>query len=53
MRLDLDCIRDILLTIEENTGYNEHITLSERNIITYDLLKEYDSKKVMYHIIQK
>lgn len=52
MRLDLDCIRDILLTIEENTGYNEHITLSERNIITYDLLKEYDSKKVMYHIIQ-
>ena len=51
MKLDIDCVRDILLTVEEYTGYNEYITVSEMNI-KYDLLKKYDSKKVMYHIIQ-
>lgn len=51
MKLDIDCVRDILLTVEENTGYNEYMTVSEMSI-NYDLLKKYDSDKVMYHIIQ-
>ncbi len=51
MKLDIDCVRDILLTVEENTGYNEYMTVSEMSI-NYDLLKKYDSNKVMYHIIQ-
>ncbi len=51
MKLDLDCIRDILLTVEENTGYNEGMIVSEASC-KYDLLKKYDSNKVMYHIIQ-
>lgn len=28
MKLDLDCVRDILLTVEENTGYQKYITYS-------------------------
>ena len=51
MKLDIDCVRDILLTVEENTGYNEYMTVSEMSI-NYDLLKKYDGNKVMYHIIQ-
>lgn len=51
MKLDIDCLRDILLTVEENTGYNEYMTVSEMSI-NYDLLKKYDGNKVMYHIIQ-
>lgn len=51
MKLDLDCIRDILLTVEENTGYNKNMIISEMRM-DYDLLREYDSNKVMYHVIQ-
>ena len=51
MKLDIDCLRDILLTVEENTGYHEYMTVSEMSI-NYDLLKKYDGNKVMYHIIQ-
>lgn len=51
MKLDLDCIRDILLTVEENTGYNEYMTVSETSM-EYSLLKKYDNKQIMYHIIQ-
>lgn len=51
MKLDPDCIRDILLTVEENTGYNKEIRIGEDSI-NYELLKKYDNDKVMYHIIQ-
>ena len=51
MKLDLDCIRDILLTVEENTGYNEYMTVSETSM-EYSLLKKHDNKQIMYHIIQ-
>jgi len=51
MKLDLDCIRDILLTVEENTGYNKYITVN-KTTNTYELLNKYDGEKVMYHVIQ-
>ena len=51
MKLDLDCVRDILLIVEENTNYNEFMTVSEETN-RYELLNKYDNKKVMYHIIQ-
>ena len=51
MRLDLDCIRDILLTVEENTGYNKFMVINKMSN-EYELLNKYDGDKVMYHIIQ-
>lgn len=51
MKLDLDCVRDILLTVEENTGYQKYITYSI-NTKQYESLQKYENKKVMYHILQ-
>ena len=51
MKLDPDCIRDILLTVEEYTGYNKEMRVSEDSI-KYELLQKYESEKVMYHILQ-
>lgn len=51
MKLDLDCVRDILLTVEENTGYQKYITYSI-NTKQYGNLQKYGNEKVMYHILQ-
>ena len=51
MKLDLDCIRDVLLTVEENTGYNKYMHINDMSN-KYELLNKYDGDKVMYHIIQ-
>lgn len=51
MKLDLDCVRDILLTVEENTGYQKYITYSI-NTKQYESLQKYENEKVMYHILQ-
>ena len=52
MKLDLDCVRDILLTVEENTGYNKFMDFNEMSNNKYELLNKYDNDKVMYHIMQ-
>lgn len=51
MKLDLDCIRDILLTVEDNTGYQEYLTYNSEQE-EFELLKKYDGDKIMYHILQ-
>ena len=50
MRLDPDCVRDILLTAEENTGFRKHMMF--RRSSTYPLLAKYEFGTVMYHLVQ-
>ena len=51
MRLNPDCIRDILLATEGNTGYREELQLS-RNEPLPEQLQKYDFKTVAYHVNQ-
>ena len=51
MRLNPDCIRDILLVAEENTGYREEWTLSRDKSLP-EQLQKYDFKTVAYHANQ-
>lgn len=51
MRLNPDCIRDILLYVEENTGYMRYIPVS-RSIHNFDIVLEnnYEPDEILYHI---
>ena len=51
MKLDPDCVRDVLLATEENTGYREELQLS-RNEPLPNQLQKYDFKTVAYHANQ-
>lgn len=51
MKLDLDCIRDILLTVEEEIGYEKYMTYNPEQK-NFKLLNDYEGNKVMYHILQ-
>lgn len=51
MKLNIDCIRDILLTIEEETGYEKYMTYNP-NQQNYKLLNNYEGNEIMYHILQ-
>lgn len=48
MKLNPDCIRDILLTVEENTGYETNMRYPE----DYPLLSSYSQEEIFYHIKQ-
>ncbi|MBV1817304.1 DUF2513 domain-containing protein [Bacteroidales bacterium MSK.15.36] len=50
MKLNPDCIRDILLTVEENTSYGKFMSYDTDT--EYERLKTYSDKEVMYHIKQ-
>lgn len=50
MRLNPDCIRDILLTVEENTGYGTSMHYDDDT--SYEYLESYTHDEVMYHIRQ-
>lgn len=50
MRLNPDCIRDILLTVEENTDFSTYMRFNEGT--DYPLLKKYSTDEVFYHIKQ-
>ena len=50
MKLNPDCIRDILLTIEDNTGFGKYMSYNLNS--TYDLLQKYTFDEVRYHIDQ-
>lgn len=50
MRLNPDCIRDILLTAEEHTGYGKFMDYNLES--EYERLKQYCHEEVMYHIKQ-
>lgn len=50
MKLNPDCIRDILITIEDNTGFSKYMDYNLNS--TYDLLQKYTFDEVRYHINQ-
>lgn len=51
MKLNPDCIRDILLTIEDNTGYGDEFSYP-REKTNYPLLAKYSENEVRYHLDQ-
>ena len=50
MKLNPDCIRDILLYVELNSDLRHFISISPSNLPTE--LEKYSSDEVMYHIKQ-
>lgn len=53
MRFNSDCVRDILLTIENNTpGINSSVVITRENYIKYELLAKYDYDEIAYHLQQ-
>jgi len=50
MKLNPDCVRDILLTVEENTGYNKEMVYASPG--QFSKLSKYDHDEIMYHLWQ-
>lgn len=50
MKLNPDCIRDILITVENHTGYYEPMTYNENT--KYEELSKYSHEEIMYHFLQ-
>ncbi len=51
MKLDPNCVRDILIAVEENTGYNVQF-IYPTQLDKAPILSKYDSDVVKYHIEQ-
>ena len=51
MKLNNDCVRDILLCTEENTGYHTAIVISQDSM-PFQILQAYNPEEVLYHIEQ-
>lgn len=52
MKLNPDCIRDILLTVEElSTGFNV-IYFGKGHLVKFIRLKDYSEDEVLYHLHQ-
>src|SRR5699024_2586177 len=49
MRLNIECIRDVLLTSEEETNLNNEV-LNIDKLITMPRLKKYDEYSIIYKI---
>lgn len=52
MRLNPDCVRDILFTVEENTGHGIYMNYPSEEDGAYTRLNSYSEDEVMYHINQ-
>lgn len=50
MKLNPDCIRDILLVVEENTSYSTAMEFSSDT--QFNELKHYSTEEILYHIKQ-
>lgn len=50
MKLNPDCIRDILLTVEDNTSFGEFLEFEDSS--NYKYLSSYTNDEVLYHIKQ-
>lgn len=50
MKLNPDCIRDLLLLTEKETGYNKFLLVDKGNCA--HLLPKYSENEILYHIIQ-
>lgn len=51
MRLNTDCVRDILLTVEANCDFNNAMEYSQASA-NFELLNKYPPREVVYHIHQ-
>lgn len=51
MKLNPDCIRDILLSVEETTTYSKIFEFDADNI-KHQRLKNYDGEEILYHLRQ-
>lgn len=52
MRLDIDCVRNVLYTVENHTDGINFFELNETNYKNYHLLTEYNFIIVRYHVKQ-
>lgn len=52
MKLNPDCIRDILITVEENVGFMDSIEINEENYTQFNELQSYSYNEIGYHINQ-
>jgi hypothetical protein len=52
MKLDPDCIRDILLTVEEHVGFAQYLDYPVEPPGKYKRLAKYPLETVLYHIQQ-
>ena len=52
MRLNPDCIRAILLTVEEQPGYPSFLEISESEIIAHPRFAPYLFEDIFYHVNQ-
>lgn len=50
MKLNPDCIRDILLFVEKHTDLNHHVTISRNK--AESLIPGYSAEEIMYHAEQ-
>lgn len=50
MKFNPDCVRDLLFTIEENTGYNKEMRYASPDQFT--TLSKYGYDEIMYHLLQ-
>ncbi|WP_033167678.1 DUF2513 domain-containing protein [Clostridium sp. KNHs205] len=50
MKFNPDCVRDILLTAEENTGYHKEMVYESPG--DFSLLSKYNHDEIMYHLSQ-
>lgn len=48
MKIDFDCIRDLLFTIEAKTDYNNVVVFTSED--SYGLNKNYSFNEVLYHL---
>lgn len=51
MQLNPDCVRDVLLTVEENSDYFNSVTYT-KNKFDFYRLKHYSHGEILYHIRQ-
>lgn len=51
MKLNPDCVRDILLTVEEHSDYH-HVTEYKSEIHSFPRFRKYTYEEILYHIRQ-
>lgn len=52
MKLNPDCIRDILLTVENETNFNNYLEYEKSTYSKFKLLAKYNHDEIIYHISQ-
>ena len=52
MKLNPDCVRDILLSVEKVTTINNDAMFNKDNYAEYELLEKYDFDEIVYHLRQ-